>query len=81
MKLTLMEHQKLGLAWMKKMEEGTNKGGKSFILFEKHNMLCTDQFIFVTTKHFRIDQLLYGIDGTDLHSSIVSKEKDSVLEY
>ena len=27
MKLTLMEHQKLGLAWMKKMEEGTNKGG------------------------------------------------------
>ena len=31
MKLTLMEHQKLGLAWMKKMEEGTNKGGKSLI--------------------------------------------------
>jgi hypothetical protein len=29
MKLTLMEHQKLGLAWMKKMEEGSNKGGKS----------------------------------------------------
>jgi hypothetical protein len=29
MKLILMEHQKLGLAWMKKMEEGSNKGGKS----------------------------------------------------
>jgi hypothetical protein len=29
MKFTLMEHQKLGLAWMKKMEEGSNKGGKS----------------------------------------------------
>jgi hypothetical protein len=28
MKLTLMEHQKLGLAWMKKMEEGSNKGGE-----------------------------------------------------
>lgn len=26
-KFPLMEHQKLGLAWMKKMEEGTNKGG------------------------------------------------------
>ena len=29
MKLTLMEHQKLGLAWMKKMEEGSNRGGES----------------------------------------------------
>lgn len=27
LKATLMEHQKLGLAWMKKMEEGSNKGG------------------------------------------------------
>lgn len=27
MKYNLMEHQKLGLAWMKKMEEGSNKGG------------------------------------------------------
>ncbi|PGH07560.1 hypothetical protein AJ79_06230 [Helicocarpus griseus UAMH5409] len=27
LKLTLMEHQKLGLAWMKSMEEGSNKGG------------------------------------------------------
>jgi SNF2 family DNA or RNA helicase len=27
MKCTLMEHQKLGLAWMKKMEESTSKGG------------------------------------------------------
>jgi hypothetical protein len=26
-KYPLMEHQKLGLTWMKKMEEGTNKGG------------------------------------------------------
>jgi hypothetical protein len=27
MKYPLMEHQKLGLAWMKSMEEGSNKGG------------------------------------------------------
>ncbi|KAI9790032.1 MAG: hypothetical protein M1833_002121 [Piccolia ochrophora] len=27
MKYPLMEHQKLGLAWMKNMEEGSNKGG------------------------------------------------------
>ena len=27
MKYPLMEHQKLGLAWMMKMEEGSNKGG------------------------------------------------------
>lgn len=27
MKYNLMEHQKLGLAWMKQMEEGSNKGG------------------------------------------------------
>ncbi|KAH0553208.1 hypothetical protein GP486_006618 [Trichoglossum hirsutum] len=27
MKYPLMEHQKLGLTWLKKMEEGTNKGG------------------------------------------------------
>ncbi|KAI1951211.1 hypothetical protein LOZ57_001765 [Ophidiomyces ophidiicola] len=27
MKYTLMEHQKLGLAWMKSMEEGSNRGG------------------------------------------------------
>ncbi|KAK2739213.1 hypothetical protein FQN57_006656 [Myotisia sp. PD_48] len=27
MKFNLMEHQKLGLAWMKSMEEGSNKGG------------------------------------------------------
>ncbi|KAH0542151.1 hypothetical protein FGG08_003451 [Glutinoglossum americanum] len=27
MKYPLMEHQKLGLAWLKSMEEGTNKGG------------------------------------------------------
>ena len=26
-KFPLMEHQKLGLTWMKKMEDGTNKGG------------------------------------------------------
>jgi hypothetical protein len=38
MKLTLMEHQKLGLAWMKKMEEGSNKGGKS------HNALTATHF-------------------------------------
>ena len=40
MKLTLMEHQKLGLAWMKKMEEGTNKGGKSPTLFKIPNSLA-----------------------------------------
>jgi hypothetical protein len=28
-----MEHQKLGLAWMKKMEEGSNKGGESHKAF------------------------------------------------
>ena len=38
MKLTLMEHQKLGLAWMKKMEEGSNKGGES------HNALTATHF-------------------------------------
>lgn len=27
MKYSLMEHQKLGLSWMKSMEEGSNKGG------------------------------------------------------
>ncbi|OAX80228.1 hypothetical protein ACJ72_05441, partial [Emergomyces africanus] len=27
LKFTLMEHQKLGLAWMKSMEEGSNRGG------------------------------------------------------
>lgn len=27
LKFTLLEHQKLGLAWMKSMEEGENKGG------------------------------------------------------
>ncbi|KAL1647720.1 hypothetical protein SLS58_002521 [Diplodia intermedia] len=27
MAIQLMEHQKLGVAWMKKMEEGSNKGG------------------------------------------------------
>ena len=27
MRTELMEHQKLGLAWLKQMEEGTNKGG------------------------------------------------------
>jgi hypothetical protein len=38
MKLTLMEHQKLGLAWMKKMEEGSNRGGES------HKVLTATHF-------------------------------------
>lgn len=40
MKYNLMEHQKLGLAWMKQMEEGSNKGGILGKRFEDLSFTC-----------------------------------------
>jgi hypothetical protein len=68
MKLTLMEHQKLGLAWMKKMEEGSNKGGKSLKYIRAA--------LSLHRTFFRYEREILGLL---LHGSFVIFEKETLM--